>query len=119
MYSTYYIVIIIVKWKVFDDATLFRLLKPVASSWEELARFLLKDELLYEIETIKTDAFHKNSQALITVLTEWRDCTKRVKRTWQTLCDTAKKYRDESLEQYIQERHLESESEFHGTYQCM
>ena len=93
----------------FDFATSLRLLKPVASCWEKLAIELLLDD---KIDTIKKNAFHSNSGALMEVLRKWLDCTKREKRTWKTLCDTSEQYKDNSLRQYIQENHLENDCEF-------
>ena len=105
-------VIITVKWKTLDFAILLRLLRPVESSWEKLASFLVKDDLQYKVDTIRTDANRSNSNALVEALKRWLDCTKRNERNWQILCDTAKKYEDEyesqTLKQYLQEKHLES-----------
>ena len=105
-------IIITVKWLPLKFATLLQLLKPVASSWQQLASFLLPDNLQYNIKTIQTNAFHNNQGALMEVLRKWRDCTTREKRTWKTLCDTAERYEDNSLTQYIQEKHLENDCEF-------
>ena len=110
-------VIITVKWKTLDFGTLLRLLRPVEGYWDKLAGFLVKDELQHKVEAIRKDANQSNSEALIETLRKWLRCTKSDKRTWQTLCDTAKKYEDEyesqTLEQYLQEKHVESEF-----YQC-
>ena len=106
-------VIITVKWMPLNFATLLQLLQPAESSWEKLASFLLPDDLQYKIDTIKKDAFHSNSEALMKVLRKWLSCTKREKRTWKTLCDTAERYKDNSLKQYIQENHLENDCEFY------
>ena len=84
-------------------ATLLRLLEPVESNWDELATYLLKDELQPKIKTIESDCFHDDSEkGLFEVISKWLDCTEASKRTWKTLCDTAKKYRDESLVQYME-----------------
>ena len=98
------------KWKPLELADLLRSLQPVESSWETLARYLLDDELKYKIATIKSDGFHDStSKALDDVLDKWQNCTPRSKRIWQTLCNAAKKYGDQSLDQYIVTNLLESE----------
>ena len=108
---------ITVKWKALDFATLLRLLQPVDSSWETLAGYLIRNDLWYKIDAIRVDAYQSNSSSLIEALLQWRRCTKRDKRTWQTLCDTAKKYEREygsqTLEQYLEEKKLVSKSEFY------
>jgi len=43
-------------------ATLLRLLEPVESNWDELATYLLKDELQHKIKTIESDCFHDDSE---------------------------------------------------------
>ena len=107
-------IIVTVKWLPLKFGTLLRLLKPVANSWQQLARFLLPDHLLYHIDVIQTNAFHDNQGALMNVLNKWLSGTRREKRTWKTLCDTAKQCGDNSLKQYIQERHLENDCEFNA-----
>ena len=103
-----------VKWNPLDKATMLRLLQPVESSWKTLARDLLKQDLQYKIKTIEKDCFHNNAseEALNDVLSKWLQRNIRANRTWQKLCDVARKYEcdeDGSLEQYMQENHLESE----------
>ena len=99
-----------VKWKPLEFAALLKLLKPVESSWEELAYLILKDELQCKIKTISANAFHsRKEKALDEVLIEWQKCAERGKLTWQTLSDTAKKCGDQSLELYIQQNSLECE----------
>ena len=100
-----------VKWKPLDFATLLRLLQPVESSWQQLASFLIKPSSQYNVQSIQKNAMPINSNALIESLRTWLNRTRREKRTWQTLCDTAKKYEDgpQTLEQYLAERHVESE----------
>ena len=95
-------------WKPIELATLLRFLQPVESEWKQLARLLLRDELSYKIDTIEADCFHNTASktALIDVLSKWLEITESQRRTWKTLCDTAKKYGDESLEKYIQENNL-------------
>ena len=92
------------QWKPLEIATVFSLLQPVESSWKELARYLLKDKLQHKVNTIETDCFHNSASknALDEVFRTWLKRTEAAQRTWQTLCDTSKKYGDESLEQYIQ-----------------
>ena len=84
---------------------MLRLLQPVESSWEKLADNLLRNELQYKVDTINTDCFHDDASknALDDVCRKWLKYTKRVNRTWQTLSDTAKNYKDETLEKFIQE----------------
>ena len=105
-------IIITVKWMPLNFATLLRLLQPVESSWEKLASFIIPNNLQFKIGTIKKDAFHDNSQALMEVLRKWLNCTKREKRTWKTLRDTAERYKDNSLKEYIQEKRLENDCKF-------
>ena len=92
-------------------ADLLRLLQPVESNWKSLARYLLEDKLQSQINTIELDCFHNNASknALDDVFNRWLECTIGKKRSWQTLCDAAKKYGDESLEQYVRANYLESE----------
>lgn len=92
-------------------ATLLRLLQPVESDWDTLATFLLKDELQHKIKAIESDCFHDDSEkGLFQVISKWLDCTEASKRTWQTLCDTGKKYGDGSLVQYMESNGLQSKS---------
>ena len=90
----------------FED--LLRLLQPVESFWKTLADYLLKDNLQYKIDTIKDDSSNDDTstKALNDVLRKWLGCTPQAKRTWQTLCDAAKKYGDGSLENYIVSKSL-------------
>ena len=99
----------IVKWKPLEMADLLRLLQPVESSWDTLGRDLLKDKLEYKIDTIESDCFHDDNsrKALDEVLSKWRSCTVSAKRTWQTLCETAERHNDVSLEKFIQENWIE------------
>ena len=102
----------IVKWKPLVLADLLRLLQPVESSWDTLGRDLLKEELQYKIDTFKSDCFNDDNskKALNEVLSEWCSCTVSAKRTWQTLCDTAKRHGDngdKSLEQFIEDKDFE------------
>ena len=89
---------------------MLRLLKPVESTWKTLAHHLLKDELQYKVKTIETDCIQKDAGqiALDGVFSSWLKRTVKSERTWQTLCNTAKKCGDESLEQYIQANGLSS-----------
>ena len=84
---------------------MLRLLQPVESSWKKLADNLLRNELQYKIDTISTDCFRDDASknALDDVCREWLKCTERVNRTWQTLGDAAKNYKDETLEKFIQQ----------------
>ena len=93
------------KWKPLEMATMLQLLQPVESSWKVLARYLLKEELQFKVNTIETDCFRNDAslKALDDVFSKWLERTVGAKRTWQTLCDAAKKYGDRSLEKYIQE----------------
>ena len=102
-----------VKWKSLEMAALLRLLQPVESSWKVLARYLLRNELQCKVNTIEADCFHNEAsqKALDDVFSKWLERTVGAKRTWQTLCDTAKKYGDMSLEKYI-EKNGELKSEF-------
>ena len=92
-----------VQWKPLQIATVLLLLQPVESSWKELARYLLKDKLQHKVNTIEADCFHNaaSKKALDEVFSKWLSCTEAAQRTWQTLCNTSKKYGDESLEQYM------------------
>ena len=93
-----------------EFATLLRLLEPVEGSWKDLGCFLLKDDLQRKLETIESDAFHSNSaKALDKVFSEWMKSAKRQELTWQALSDTATKYGDESLVQYIRVNVLDCE----------
>ena len=94
-------------------ATLLQLLQPVESSWKELAVYLLSEELQYKVDVIKADCFHNDAthRALDDVFSTWLERTVGPQCTWQTLSDAAKKYGDNSLEQYIQEND-ELKSEF-------
>lgn len=98
-----------VKWEPLKMAELLRLLKPVESSWKILGRFLLRDELQYKMDTIESTCFHDDTstKALDHVWNKWLERTARP--NWQTLCDAAKKYGDDSLENYIEMNGLESE----------
>lgn len=89
---------------------MLRLLQPVESSWKTLAHHLLRNELQYKIKTIETDCIQKDAgqKALDDVFSSWLERTVKSERTWQTLCNTAKIYGDESLEQYIQANGLSS-----------
>ena len=95
-------------------ATLLRLLQPVESAWKTLARYLLKNELQYNVQAIETDCVQKDAgqKALDDVFSKWRDRTVRAQRTWQTLCNATRRYGDESLEQYIQANDLKSKFQF-------
>ena len=86
---------------------MLRLLKPVEKSWKTLARFLLKEELQYKVEIIEAQ-YDTSQETFFSILKKWFDCTTRAKRTWQTLCSTAKKYGDESLEKYMEENYVKS-----------
>ena len=93
-------------------ATMLRLLQPVESSWKKLGRYLLREELQSKLNTIEANCFRNDASqsALDDVFSKWLERTVGAKWTWQTLSDTAKKYGDESLEQYIQDnRELKSE----------
>ena len=101
------------KWNPLDVATVLLLLQPVESSWKTLARDLLKQELQHNIQTIASNCFHNacSQKALDDVLSMWLERNIRANRTWQRLCDVARKYEcdeDGSLEQYIQRNYLES-----------
>ena len=93
------------KWKPLEMATLLQLLQPVESSWKELAVNLLSEELQHRVNVIEADCFHNDAsqKALDDVFSKWLERTVGPQRTWQTLSDTAKKYGDNSLAQYIQE----------------
>ena len=93
-----------VQWKPLKIATVILLLQPIESSWNILARYLLKDKLQHKVNTIGTDCFHisASKNALDEVFSTWLNQTVAEQRTWQTLCTISKKYGDESLEQYIQ-----------------
>ena len=86
-------------------ATLLQLLQPIESSWKELGVYLLSEELQHKVKAIEADCFHNDAsqKALDDVFKIWLERTVGAKRTWQTLSDTAKKYGDNSLAQYIQE----------------
>ena len=86
-------------------ATLLQLLQPIESSWKELAVYLLSEELQHKVKAIEADCFHNDAsqKALDDVFNIWLERIVGPQRTWQTLSDTAKKYGDNSLEQYIQE----------------
>ena len=92
-------------------ADLLRLLQPVESSWKTLGRYLLRDEVQHKLATIESNCFHNNASkiALDDVLNKWLECTVGAKRTWQTLCDVAKKYGDDSLKKYVEANSLTSE----------
>ena len=92
--------------------TVLRLLKPVEYRWKELAYNLLKDELIFNVNTIETNCFQRNDAkvALTEVLKEWH--TKRTVQTWQTLNNAAKKTGDVSLEKYMQKNGLESKFQY-------
>ena len=100
-----------VKWKPLEMADLLRLLQPVASSWETLAGYLLRDDLQYNIGVIQSNCFYNNigGRALDDTLSKWLQCTPGPKRNWQTLCDAANKYGDNSLEKYMEANSLGSE----------
>ena len=85
-------------------ATLLKLLQPVESSWKELGVYLLREELQHKVNAIEADCFRNDAsqKALDDVFSKWLDRTVGAKCTWQTLSDAAKKYGDNSLEQYIQ-----------------
>ena len=84
--------------------TVLRLLQPVEDSWRKLGHNLLTKKLQHRLDTIEDDCFRdKASQrALDDVFTRWLRCTLRVKRTWQTLYNAAKKHGDQSLEKFVQ-----------------
>ena len=92
-------------------ADLLQLLRPVASSWKKLADYLLRNDLQYKIGVIESDCFYDNTseRALDDVLSKWLECTSRPKRNWQTLCNAANKYGDNSLEKYMEANSLGSE----------
>ena len=96
------------KWIPVEIDTVLRLLKPVEYQWKKLALLLLKEGLIYNVNTIESTSFHNNApkEALDEVLKEWHTNTKTAVRTWQTLCNIAKKYGDVSLEQYMQKMAL-------------
>jgi len=100
-----------VKWDQLDLASLLLLLRPVASHWNKLGELLLKDDLQYKIKSIENESFYKDDskKALSRVLMDWREQTKKHMRTWQTLCDFAKKHGDDTLESYVEKNALESE----------
>ena len=93
------------EWKPLEMAALLRLLQPVESSWKELARYLLREELQCKVNTIEADCFRNEAtqKALDDVFSKWLERTVGAKRAWQTLCDAAMKYGDMSLEKYIKE----------------
>ena len=99
------------KWEPLKMADLLRLLQPVESSWKTLGRYLLRDEVQHKLATIESNCFHNNASkiALDDVLNKWLECTVGAKRTWQTLCDVAKKYGDDSLKKYVEANSLTSE----------
>ena len=86
-------------------ATVLRLLQPVEKSWKKLGYNLLKKDLQFKLDNIEEDSFNDKTskKALDDVFSKWLNCTLKEKRTWQTLCNTAKKHGDESLENYVQE----------------
>ena len=90
---------------------MLRLLQPVESSWKTLGRYLLGNELQFKISTIESYCFHNDAskKALDDVLNKWLECTVGTKRKWQTLCDAAEKYGDDSLNEYVKTNNLESE----------
>ena len=99
-------------------ARLLQLLKPVESAWKTLAQHLLRNDLQYNIQTIETDCFQRDAgqKAIDDVFSKWLNCTVRAQRTWQTLCNAAKKHGDESLEQYLQAKGFESKFQFMTVY---
>ena len=99
---------------------MLRLLQPVESSWEKMADNLLRNELQYKVDTINSDCFHDGASknALDEVCRKWLKCTERVNRTWQTLSDTAKNHKDETLEKFIQEND-NLQSKFHYVNRSM
>ena len=92
-------------------ADLLRLLQPVESSWKKLATQLLKNKLQFKIANIQHNCFNNNTiiEALDDVFNKWLECTVGDKRSWQTLCDAATKYGDDSLEQYVDKNSFKSE----------
>ena len=76
-----------------------------------MGRYLLRDDQQCKLNTIESDCFHNDAskKALDEVLNKWLDCTVGEKRIWQTLCDAATKYEDDSLEKYIEVNKLKSE----------
>ena len=107
-----------VKWKPLKPADLYRLLQPVESSWKELGRCILKEDVRYKIKTFDSDSNFKNygKKALDDVMEEWLRITTE-ERNWKTLCNAAKKYKDGSLEDYVTVNALESE--FYIANQCV
>ena len=99
------------KWIPVTMADLLRLLQPIESSWRTLGYELLEDKLSYKIDTIESNCFHNHTYvaALDDVLKKWLDWATGTERSWQTLCDAAKKYGNNSLEKFLTENSLKSE----------
>ena len=85
-------------------ATMLQLLQPVESSWKKLARYLLREDMQYIVNTIESDCFQNDTvtKALDDVFTVWLERVTGPDRTWQALCNIAKKHGDKSLEPYMQ-----------------
>ena len=90
---------------------MLKLLQPVEGYWKTLACLLLKEELQCTIKTIESDCFH-DEYALDDTLKMWLSSTAVVKQSWETLCYTAKKYGDESLEIYMVKNDHKSKFEY-------
>ena len=99
------------KWIPVTMADLLRLLQPIESSWRTLGYELLEDKLSYKIDTIESNCFHNHTYvaALNDVLKKWLDWATGTERSWQILCDAAKKYGNNSLEKFLTENSLKSE----------
>ena len=96
-------------------ATMLRLLKPVESSWMDLAHILLeKTKLQWKVDTIEADCGFKDfsHKVLNDVFNKWLRSTKQSQRTWQTVHNAAKLHGDESLERYMQANKLKSKFQY-------
>ena len=101
-------------------ADLLRLLQPVESSWRTLGVELLDDKLCFKIDVIESNCFHKNTYvaALDDVLKKWLDMATGTERSWQTLCNAAQKYGNNSLEKYLAENGFQSELMYYLITAC-
>ena len=95
-------------------AVMLRLLKPVASAWKDLAHILLKKELHHKVNTIESDSVYKDAshKALNDVFSKWLGRTRRAKRIWKTICDTARHHGDESVQQYMEANNFKSKLQY-------
>jgi len=100
-----------VTWKPFDIGTAQRLLRPLDADWKELATYLLKDKVDDNIKSI--DANCNTSKVGNAPLNEailiWRRRTCKAERTWNALCEIARKWEDKTLEQYLNANKLARE----------